>query len=263
VTDEERILLSDLNYAEALRELTRRAGGVVHDEDGVLCYAGVDSYPVLMNGAMRTGSGPPAAVVLERARAFFARRGRGYTVCVRAHADTDLREAGERAGLTPIGDGPGMVLDRRLPDVMPPPGVELRRVSSDDDVAAFGRIMGEAYATYGMPATVGPASFPHRDVLVAPHIATFLAVLEGEPVAGAMVVVTHGVAGVYWVGTVPAARGRGLAELCTRAAGNAGFDQGARLAALQASVMGEPLYRRMGYVEVTRYPLMAQLRPMD
>jgi ribosomal protein S18 acetylase RimI-like enzyme len=76
-----------------------------------------------------------------------------------------------------------------------------------------------------------------------------------------MVVVTHGVAGVYWVGTVPAARGRGLAELCTRAAGNAGFDRGARIAALQASVMGEPLYRRMGYVEVTRYPLMAQLRP--
>ena len=261
MTDDERILLSDLNYAETLRELTRRAGGVVHDEDGLLCYAGVDPFPILMNGVMRTGSGPAAAAVLERAQAFFAGRRRGYTVHVRAHADADLRVASERAGLIPVGDGPGMVLDHRLPDVAPAPGVELRRVSGDEDVAAFGRILGEAYATYGMPATVGPASFPHRDVLVAPHIATFLAVLEGEPVAGAMVVVTHGVAGVYWVGTVAAARGRGLAELCTRAAGNAGFDQGARIAALQASVMGEPLYRRMGYVEVTRYPLMAQLRP--
>jgi hypothetical protein len=261
VTDDERILLSDLNYAETLRELTRRAGGVVHDEDGLLCYAGVDPFPILMNGVMRTGSGPAAAAVLERAQAFFAGRRRGYTVHVRAHADADLRVASERAGLIPVGDGPGMVLDHRLPDVAPAPGVELRRVSGDEDVAAFGRIMGEAYATYGMPATVGPASFPHRDVLVAPHIAAFLAVLEGAPAAGAMVVVTHGVAGVYWVGTVAAARGRGLAELCTRAAGNAGFDQGARIAVLQASVMGEPLYRRMGYVEVTRYPLMAQLRP--
>jgi len=261
VTRDELVLLSDLNYAETLRELTRRAGGIVHDEDGLLCYAGADPFPVLTNGVMRTGSGPPAAVVLERARAFFAGRGRGYTVHVRAHLDADLQASGERDGLTPMGDAPGMVLDRRPPDVAPPSGVELRRVSGDEDVAAFGRIMGEAYATYGMPATVGPASFPHRDVLVAPHIATFLAVLEGEPVAGAMVVVTHGVAGVYWVGTVPAARGRGLAELCTRAAGNAGFDQGAPIAALQASVMGEPLYRRMGYVEVTRYPLFAQLRP--
>jgi ribosomal protein S18 acetylase RimI-like enzyme len=261
MTRDERILLSDLNYAEALRELARRAGGAVHDEDGLLCYAGPDPFPVLMNGVMRTGPGPSAPVVLERARAFFAPRGRGYTVHVRAHADADLRAATERAGLAALGDAPGMVLDRRLPEVALPPGVELRQVSDDGDVEAFGRIMGEAYATYGMPPEVGPASFPHRDILIAPHIASFLAVLDGTPVAGAMVIVTHGVAGVYWVGTLPAARGRGLAELCTRAAGNAGFDRGARIAALQASVMGEPIYRRMGYVEVTRYPFMVQLRP--
>jgi len=46
VTDDERILLSDLNYAETLRELTRRAGGVVHDEDGLLCYAGANPFPI-------------------------------------------------------------------------------------------------------------------------------------------------------------------------------------------------------------------------
>ena len=32
-------------------------------------------------------------------------------------------------------------------------------------------------------------------------------------------------------------------------------------AAMRASVMGEPIYRRMGYVEVTRYPFMVQLKP--
>jgi predicted acetyltransferase len=69
-----------------------------------------------------------------------------------------------------------------------------------------------------------------------------------------MVMVTHGVAGVYWVGTTPEARGRGLAEIVTRTAGNAGFDMGATVTALQASVMGEPIYRRMGYREITRYP---------
>jgi ribosomal protein S18 acetylase RimI-like enzyme len=77
-----------------------------------------------------------------------------------------------------------------------------------------------------------------------------------------MTVVTHGVAGIYWVGTIPAARGRGLAELCTRAAGNAGFDLGGRIAALQASPMGEPVYKRMGYFEVTRYPYLVQIPPL-
>ena len=63
------------------------------------------------------------------------------------------------------------------------------------------------------------------------------------------------------LGTTPAARKRGLAELCTRAATNRGFDLGARVAALQASVMGEPIYARMGYVTVTRYPTFVQLEP--
>jgi predicted GNAT family acetyltransferase len=67
-------------------------------------------------------------------------------------------------------------------------------------------------------------------------------------------ILTHGIGGVYWVGTVPAARSRGLAAAVTRAVGNLAFDAGARVVVLQASVMGEPVYRRLGYVEVTRYP---------
>lgn len=91
-------------------------------------------------------------------------------------------------------------------------------------------------------------------MLVQPHVAAFVARLDGVPVAAAMTLVTHGVAGIYWVGTTPEARGRGLAEACTRLATNAGFDLGAQVAALQASVMGEPIYLRMGYREITRYP---------
>jgi len=65
------------------------------------------------------------------------------------------------------------------------------------------------------------------------------------------VLCSHGVAGVYWVSTVPDARRRGLAERVTLAVGNAGFDLGMRAAALQASVMGFPVYVRMGYETVS------------
>lgn len=260
---EELIELSDLNFAEANRELTRRAGGAVHDEDGLLLFAGTPPLPVLVNAAQRTESQLGGAEVLTRANAFFGARRRGYTILIRAHADEELRAAAAAAGMLAFGDEPAMVLDHRLADAKPPPGVELRRVESEVDAAAYGRIMGEAYATYGMPAEFGSALVGRLAVLCAPHIVTFLASLEGEPAAGAMLIATHGVAGVYWVGTTPAARGHGLAELCTRAAGNAGFDLGARVAALQASVMGEPIYRRMGYVEVTRYPYLVRFEPPE
>lgn len=259
MTREELIELSDLNLAEANREMSRRAGGAVLDEDGVLYWAGGHVLPVLCNGLMRTGHAGPgrskAAEILERARGFFAPRDRGFTVLLRAHAeDSDLAEAARDSELAAWGGSPAMVLRDRMPDRSPPPGVKLCRVASDADARAYAEVMGAAYATYGMPADVAPAVLP-LDVLRAPHIAAFLARLaDGTPVAGAMVLVSHRVAGIYWVGTTPAARGRGLGELVTRAAGNAGFDLGARIASLQASKMGEPLYRRMGYETVTDYP---------
>src|SRR5689334_2649744 len=122
--------LSDLNYAEALRELARRSGGVVHDEDGLMLYTGVHGFPVLVNGVFRTDSRLPADQVLGRARTFFGRHERGFTINIRAHADADLRAVCDKAGLVVIGDAPGMVLDHRLPDATPPPGVTLRRVAT-------------------------------------------------------------------------------------------------------------------------------------
>lgn len=255
------IELSDLNLAEAYRELTRRAGGTVLDEDGLFFYAGAHPLPVLVNGMMRTDQRLSAAEALARARRFFSSRGRGFTVQLRAHADADLHAAATTAGHTSFGEPPAMVLDHRLPDADPPRGVSLNVVRTADDVAAFAHVNGEAYATYGMPRDTTPALFARAEVLIGPHIVAVVARVDDVPAAAAMTIVTHRVAGIYWVGTVPAMRGRGLAELCTRAATNAGFDLGARIASLQASPMGEPVYRRMGYVEVTRYPQLVHLAP--
>ena len=261
MTRAQRIQLSDLNLAEANRELSRRAGGAVLDEDGIVLWSGGHPLPVLCNAVLRTDTRMPAAEVLARADAFFGARGRGYTAYLRAHADEDLREAVLEAGFTAMGDSPGMVLDARLEDAQPPAGVTLERVETAAQAEAFAQVMEEAYASLGMPPGVAPAVLG-ADVQIAPHITSFLARLEdGTPAAGAMCILSHGVAGIYWVGTTPAARGRGLAELCTRAAGNVGFDAGARIAALQASKMGEPIYRKMGYVEVTRYPTLVRFTP--
>jgi predicted GNAT family acetyltransferase len=70
----------------------------------------------------------------------------------------------------------------------------------------------------------------------------------------ALALFSHSIAGVYWVGTARNARGMGLAEACTRAVTNKALERGASTVVLQASKFGEPIYRRMGFNEFTRYP---------
>jgi predicted acetyltransferase len=57
------------------------------------------------------------------------------------------------------------------------------------------------------------------------------------------------------VAAVPEVRGRGLAAACTVWATNAAFERGGAVASLQASEMGEDLYRRLGYEELYSYRL--------
>jgi GNAT superfamily N-acetyltransferase len=66
---------------------------------------------------------------------------------------------------------------------------------------------------------------------------------------------SHGIAGVYWVGVLEPARGHGVAAAMMRHITNAAFDRGAASVQLQASVMGEPIYRRLGYEDLYRYQL--------
>jgi ribosomal protein S18 acetylase RimI-like enzyme len=65
-----------------------------------------------------------------------------------------------------------------------------------------------------------------------------------------MTLVSHGVAGVFYVATVDSARRRGLGDKLTRRAARAGFDLGARAAWLGASEMGADLYRRIGFFDL-------------
>lgn len=261
LSDRTLVALADLNHHEAYRELTRRAGGIVLDDGGITCWAGVHPLPVLANAVVRTDPRVAARDVLVRGQRFFLEHRRGFSVILSGEADADLRPVCEAAGLTLTGASPGMVLDRRLPDASTPAGVTVAAVETDADAREFARIAGEAYATLGMPHDCAPALLGRLAVLRAPHVTSVLARVDGTPAAGAMVILTHGAGGIYWVGTTPAARGRGLGELVTRIVGNLAFDLGARTVVLQASPMGEPIYRRMGYREVTRYPCYVQFTP--
>jgi hypothetical protein len=249
--------LADASFVEFARETARWSGasGEVCERDGLVLWAAGSDFPVSMNGVVRVDRSTPAATVIDVADAWFAERGRGYSVSTRdiGTGEDDLVAAAEDRGLLRIMDSPAMVCDARLADGTPPKGVELRIATTADDIDAFVAINDAAYQTLGMPEGVIAASVLAPERVLAAHVRTVIAWEGSTPLACAQVLLSHGIAGVYYVGTVEAARGRGLAEQVTRTVTNLGFDLGAAFVTLQASSMGEPIYRRMGYREVFRY----------
>jgi ribosomal protein S18 acetylase RimI-like enzyme len=244
--------LTRRGLAGSLRELVARCGsGVAAEDDGMLLYAAGPPHPGLFNGALRVENGLVGPEALRVAGRFFARLGRAYTLWT-LDEDGDLESAARTAGLLLAAELPDMVLDRPPPPGPTPAGVTVRRVADGHDVRAAHDVLGQAFATLGVPRGVWSAVWPGVDSLAAPHITTVVADLDGRPAATAMAVVTGDVGQVLNVGTVPWARGRRLGEAVTRATIEAAFAAGAAAVALQATVMGEPLYRRLGFAEVGR-----------
>ena len=60
-------------------------------------------------------------------------------------------------------------------------------------------------------------------------------------------------AGLYWVATNADVRRRGLGTLVSRAVTQAAFDLGAEIVVLQATGLGEPVYRKIGFTPFTTY----------
>jgi GNAT superfamily N-acetyltransferase len=252
-----------LNLIESSRQLfALDPGAEIESTDGWLFGAGRFSHPVISNAAFRADDSLDPREFLEQARRFFGPRERGFAVWARPDLteDRELVAVAEAAGLRPVYEMPAMVLERRAAEEGPPSGAVLGRVTSAEDAADYWQVAAAAYISNGFP----PETFSYYEDyggLWADNAAAFLARIDGRPAAIAMTIVTRGVAGIYWVGTIDEARGRGLAQTLTATAVNAGFDMGAEIASLQASPMGEPVYRRMGFETIFNYRLLLQPAP--
>lgn len=161
------------------------------------------------------------------------------------------------AGLHHYGDEPGMLLDldQPAPRWSPPEGLEIRRVGTHAQLAAWVRIW------------AGPASQLLLERLVAlrapaaygvgartPHL---LGVLDGEPVACAAVWVGRSpgregrpIAWLEHISTRIAVRRRGIGTALTRACLDVARRRAASHAVLTASPPAARLYRGLGFHDV-------------
>ena len=263
--DEAVARLAHLNHLEFSRESIRWSGrhGDVVERDGVLLLAGATDFPVAYNAAARLDPELPATDLLAVADRFFAERGRGYTVMASAHhdVDEDLAVAAKAAGHVRVTDSPEMVVREPVAERVAPDDIELRWVADEAAVADFFAVGASAYTSVGLPEHVATEALRAPGRFLEPHLHAVLAYLDGIPVAGAMTLLSHGIAGVYWVATLESVRGRGLADLVTRVVTNRAFELGAAVNSLQASPMGEAIYQRMGYETIYRVYGYARFDP--
>jgi GNAT superfamily N-acetyltransferase len=232
-------------------------GATVESGPGWVFAAGRSVHPAISNAAFRVDDGLDPDRFMSAARAFFDGHGRGFAIWARAGVaeDSDLVDAAAEAGIRPVIEMPEMVLHEPLAAGPALNGIELQRVVSHADARDYWEVGKKAYASLGFPPEVFGYYETHLP-LVAENVAAFVARLGDRPVGIALTAVSEGVAGIYWVGSTEDVRHRGVGRAVTAAAVDAGFEMGAEVASLQASPMGESLYRKMGFETIFSYRLL-------
>ena len=257
ISEAELLRLADLNYVQFWIDSTNWIPGaeIVWTNETVLINSALDFPGCNVAVNLAEGAEEDTETLVARMKGFFAQRCRGaLSIITRKHADHELTKYCTDKKMFRVEGQLGMVLDQPVKSRPAPAGAELRWVKDKKGVQDYSDIVSEAFQDLAFPLEVSKAYFAHADRVLNPYSLMAVASLEGKPVSAAMIMLTHGIAGVYWVGTLKEARCKGMAEYCTREVSNAAFDMGARKVILQASKFGEPVYRRMGYRDFTDYP---------
>ncbi len=173
-------------------------------------------------------------------RAWADRTGSFLSVCD-SFGVLDLRALGvEHRARVPWYERPPL-RTHPLPHDPVPDGLVVTRVTTVEDLVAFERTM---VRSYGARPPVTDLDIHAPGILASGDLHVLLGRLDGTPVGVAMAHRAAGIVGVYGVGVVPDARGRGVATAVTHRAVAVAADLPV---VLQPSPAAEALYRRLGF----------------
>ncbi len=255
MNESELLKVADLNLIEFWRESSKWIPNteIVEKQETVFIDCGIDFPGCSLVFNLSEDPEQPEEFI-GRAKAFFSGRKRGFSVILRSHCDQGIIQYCKDQKIFLVGDPLGMVLEGKAKGGKKPAGAELRQVSSVRGLQDFRSVAAESFLDLLFPQEVSEAYFTHVERVLSPFSILATVYFEGEPACCAMAMLSHGIGGIYWVGTTKKARGKGLAKYCVQEVSNAAIDMGARVVVLQASHFGSPVYPKIGYREFSSYP---------
>jgi ribosomal protein S18 acetylase RimI-like enzyme len=171
----------------------------------------------------------------------------------------------EQYGLQSAGETPGMAADLAALNSMPKniQNFTMKKVSSVEMQALWGQIaaLGTGFsetATTQMAQLEASLTDPQYK---AQH--RYIGFLDDTPVATSAMVLDSGVAGIYAVATIPQARRKGIGEFMTVMPLLEAQQFGYRVGILQASSMGYPIYKRIGFKDVCKFNIYMQSKKVS
>lgn len=172
-----------------------------------------------------------------------------------AAIENGLGERLEAHGFAEVGSTPGMAVElaNLNESSTPPANFEIRRVENENMLAEWvdtvigGWPLPESWIA---PFLEGLSGYGLGADLDLRH---YVGYFDGLPVTASSVFFAAGVAGIYAVATRAEFRGRGLGGQITLRPLLEARQAGYQVGILQASELGQPVYRRLGFEDIFRY----------
>jgi GNAT superfamily N-acetyltransferase len=233
------------------------SGEIVSLPGSVAMFSGLD-YGVfniaLLEGAVSGGGSALQSRLNEIARYFRPRTPRWSLWLCEDLLDAPLRRRSRQIlndfGMREISHPPGMIAPEIQPPAHPLPEIALHSVGPDSMYRVFTEITSVCFE---IPFAIAHAVYSQEKAWQGPYRG-FVGVHGGEPVSIVAIVASADALGVYSLATHPSYRQRGFGEATMRAAlEQVSRETGIRRVVLQSTEAGYPLYRRMGFRDVTRY----------
>lgn len=246
------------NWREGFLEMLGRwERGETHVAPDLVWYRSDVPHP-LLNGVLtcRFDGGEAEARVAAVLAGFRQRGLPGWWWLFPSTLPANLGSLLERQGLVREADLPGMALDlAHLPhDGALPEGLEVRRVASREGLARWAEVYAKGFPMDRAVAAAHEAIFANLGFGPDTGWRHYLGLYQGKPVATSSCYLGAGVAGLYYVSTLPEARGRGIGRAMVVTPLAAARRTGYRVGVLQATVMGRPLYQRLGFRDCIAFP---------